>query len=1705
MEGTPLYNIIHTLEKPTPIQDLNETTKSITVIIHKTSEPETITIENIAPFYTVEDLARAIYIQTDDSELFPKYSFLCTIDNGVFAPSNLTWIQSDERPIQLPDPRDVISSSAHQDYFIEEDGTLNISTRLLPRGRITLEDVYLSSDELPEFHIFSLQYLLSLYPGSRPISEKDWYGLFYPYFHQVDRQGTYSMDSQDDKFSKEIKTYIETKQQLIEKLNGLLDSSSTLHELTTTNVKYLSLIWKDNISGFEGVDVFFYSSPVDKIRPYMRLLTPNITPLTKLFQPNEFGLPYVNDITLLKSWIQDKSPDPTKNCLYIKVLLREESAGLNPLYGTIRMFDDGDAEFRIQPPKDIRSLDFRTDLSQLLETLQEVTTDMPILLDSVRLGKANITVDLDFKGSPPKNIRSIVESRLEHLGPIFQKISPPEGQVKPLFMLRYKCVSNFIREDTISDYLTYYITRKGLTDENIGEYTTDLAKQFEISEESALQRITDYLDKKKELTMANSEAKDFVSLSSSGTDISIVSKDLNTFSLHIYNLYSEKDLIRIISILSGVFLSDDDNWDEFFSNEAKSIEKIEEAVQQDSLEKEQAAAPVASVRFAADQLDISDNDDEEEEAPRPPPQPAKEAAKEDSQKIVAHKWFITRLQQIDVRLFGYPKVKGVSHYSSQCASNEDRYPAVFTEAQYQRMRKYYAKAEEEGKVGFIIYGVPNTAQTEKDAMGKTEKISVLRYGSDTLHPNYYLCSEYYCLRDLLPVLKGDWESEEDYQGNEKPKNSCPFCGGLLITDPKEPDDGQTVLRRKIKPRSRVDKRHLHVGFLGEGKNPNGYDMPCCFIKEKKINWMDPRFKRFRDLPKSAFQQALDDKSEEISEKKDELNKNLVSRLKQLVSYDLLKHRIHKEYVVGSEKHPLEPGKIGMPSVGLDNYFLQESSMYVARSAIKQEFKPNARGMFRLGVVNRVISLNDSLFSALAPALGKNNSQEVRAYLSNAITPRIFINLNFGNLLIEFFNPSDEVPTDSELAIWGRTHLQITKTGTEYELSRFYRSYHNFKSYINDPTKKKLLRHFIHALAEPDILVPNGLTIVTLMYEGDPRESTSTVKVICPSLGYNIDRYGKNNVTFLTYHESGIWEPLIYISKIVAKDTAPLYQEGFYTISYMDMERPDFPKSIRDRYTEFTTQCRSSFRGAYTYQTGVDTRALLPVSRALDILNDLKPNGLVRDSYNHLVAITIPAPSGGAVLVPVVDDGGLLYNTMDLRIHIGLLSVELATAEEVEYIYNSGITLYVGEISDIYELEYFIEADTGIIGYCIGLNIQLPCKDSTNKLETPVESSGDDFQFEYEINRKIIIDVRDSKYEQSRYLLQKEVIENIYQHLRLTFSRWVATDSEGSKLRTFIKKIIDRRDIPSFEKIRLLEIELKPTIISWLSPDPDHINPEPVFLRSDCTSIEDPDKCSGYCQMSEGKCKIHVPDMFRISTDERMASTEYLSSRLIDEIIRLPARANELLEKGVKRIQVPKTNIKIKDQWIIPQGVPAWYDLLRLSDEVDSELAVYYEEFSRENDDIIPESIPVVKLPDSLKAILPADSVDKLILRIIGQEAIYFGITDEIDKPFSQEIQTKISNLKKKPVIQILINEDPIRLIGLLYGTSGTKTSCIVIISGLKEGPALLITRDTTSDSVPSEYIKGPIFNSIQPIKRRIIKRNSKTAGNKVVRKFLPPS
>jgi len=1143
-----------------------------------------------------------------------------------------------------------------------------------------------------------------------------------------------------------------------------------------------------------------------------------------------------------------------------------------------------------------------------------------------------------------------------------------------------------------------------------------------------------------------------------------------------YNLKSTLDLQRICSILSVVFLGDEEQWDDVLdtSKVVEQEEEVEDVILKSSLQQENmisSKAPIDAATTALLQNFGEEEEDEEElnqvlvkvQAPAPAPK-----AEEPEQKIIAHQWFIKQLQKIDSRLFNYPKTTGVKHYSSQCAANEDRYPAILTQAQYTRMETIYSAEEYKGKVAFIVYGDPTTEKSRKDAKdsGAIEQITVLRYGSDAANPNYFLCSEYFCLRDLLPVLKEDWDE----------LGHCPFCNGKLILDPKNPGENEYVYHRKNKPKS--TKRHLFVGFLKDGKHPSGLDLPCCFVKEKHIDWKDPRFKAMRDAPKSRREKINDEQTAQEEEKDRKLQEGLQVRVQQLVSYDVLRSSIHRQYVLGPEKYPLEPGKIGMANIAIDNYFLQDSSTFVARSAIKQEFKPNTQGIFRLGVANRITILNQSLFAALSPMLGKNTVQEVVRHFSNLITPRVFINLNFGNLLLEFFNPSDPEPTPSELASWALIHLQVSKPGTEFELSRFYRSYTAFKNYIQDPTIKKQLRHFVHALAEPNLLAPRGITIMTLEYQGDPREPTTPIKVNCPSLGYDSERYSSNMLGLLTFHSSGIWEPLVYIDRITKKDTAPMQLEGHYVIPHEDIVSPDFPQGIRERYLEFVTKCRSTYRGAFTYQSGVDNRSLLPVTRALEILNTFAlPTGIVRDSYNHLVAITVLGDSGD-ILVPVVDDGNSFNNNTALHIHVGLQSIDLATAKDVEALYTEVITPQLRPISNIYTIDNFLRNEVGIFGYRLVGNINLPCEDSEGINAEEV----DNFQFEYEINRKILIE-KDDKYPESAILLQKNILEDIYQHLRLSFSTWIAISNDSSTLRESIKKLIERRDIPAFEKIRRLQIELEPLLISWLSPDPNPFTPEPVFIRSDCSSIQDPDKCTGYCTMDNNICKLHIPETFFME-EKPIETSKYLMLRLFDEIIRIPAKAHELLEKGVKRIQVPTTNIYINKQWIIPENVPAWYNLLRDTTS-QQEQPQYYEEFSRNfrPDETIPQ-VHLVEVPETLKALLPLEHVNKLALRVVGPLLTYFGVEEEEITP---AVLSQLAKKYSKPVVLVKEGEEPI---GRSKSLFSLKDTCLVLVPDLQEGPAILVMRDTMSEFIPGEMLKGPILNSIQ--RGRVVIRRTTT-------------
>ncbi len=1755
MEGTPLFDKLNRLMRPSPLESLTEGTEEIRVILHNSEAPEEVSVKGLARFHTIEDLQRALWVQQGKQEdLFPKYTFLAFEDEDGVQNATGTWMEeSTDKPLILPEPNQTIRGSILQDQFVDTDGNKK-PMRFSARGRVTLGDAFLvSAEELPVFHCYTLQYLLRQYKGTvGAMPARDWYGLFYPYFPALAYQTDFSVSAEDTKFAESVETYISAKLSQVALLSELLGLVS-LRELKTVGTKYLSLLWTD-ASTFDGADILFYTASVDENRPYMRLLTPNTTPITKLYQPDSTGLPQVHDVALLKTWSEDTSPLADKSVLYIKALVRKEQVGTPPLYGTYIISDDGTANFILQPPKEIRQLDVQHDLGQLGKLLYDTSLDLPIHLQDAKLYRAQLTIHLEYEEVPPKDIRRQAAERFEQLGTLFQPASVPKGMQKPLFMFRFKGVSNFIQEDKIMAYLTFFFSRKGLpTDDAMQFYAEHLADEFELSVDEAIGYIKTYLTKRAEMAIADPDAKEFLPVENAGIEIAITSENVTTFNIQLLNVDSFESIQLICTILSLVFYGTKEEWDDVLQTHKlvapTKVAKAEEEVSAESLH-EEAKEREGTIPLAAQQADIFFDEfegfgDEEEQvaavanipkAPVPvavapaaaPVKKGKEALRvkeEGEQAIIPYEWYITRLKKLDNRLFEYKVTTGTRHWTSQCATNDDRQPAILTQSQYLNMRSIYADDEAEDKIGFIVYGVPNTAETIQEAKGKHLQITVLRYGSDASAPNYYLCTEYFCLRDLLPLIPEEFKGTTDRNGDPKPANSCPFCGGTLFGDSpnerKHPLPGQTVHRRRVKQQS--SKKHLYINFLKNPAHPLGFDMPCCFVSRKDIGWADERFRRLRDVsPKTSAAAVAQAEAEHEEEEKASVRNSLYIRTQQLVSYDQLRYRIHREYVVGPEKFPLEPGKIGMPNLALDAYLGQDSASMVVRSAVRQEFKPDVHGFFRLGVLNRTTLNNQSLFAALAPCLGMNTISEVEGYFLNLIKVnlRLFLHLNFGNLLLDFFDPEYEVTADEETE-FKLISTQINFEGSELELDRLKRSYSNFKKYITDPSQKKQLKYFAHLLAEI------GLTILTITYKGNPRDPATEVDVSCPLLGLDMDRFNTNKVAFLTYHPpSGIWEPLMYIDQIIEKDTAPIHQEAFYSISQEQFQADDFPRIVLQRYKEFRTQCRAAFRGAFTLQRGIDSRELIPLTQMITLVKPLKIEGIVRDSSNHLVAITVrPIVSNieQEILIPVADDGNPLINVSDVRLHLGLQSIEFAVPEDVEEVYRL-LSPKLQPLSKLYTLNGFLTTDQ-VVGFRLGVPgvtqmINLPCfpyeADNLKTELVPLEQN-DWFKFEYELNRAISFDdfpkgEGETKpveaYTETPYLLGRELADNIYQHLRLSFSNWIALTEQRSTVRQFVDRLLYReKTIPIYEKMRRLEIELGPTIQQWFAADSQEtFAVEPIVFRADCLTQPE-DKCDGYCAVKDGECKIHTPDKVTIGYNKdrsvrRVEAVRYFMLRLFDEILRLPAKRAELLNKGVRRIQVPSRNVHIGTEWILPETSAAWYTLLRDSKDKAWEKPTRYEEFSRQTESEEEKKarlavIDVQELPAELDAYITPEGKSKLGLRIVGKEddarvdklleqfALKRAAVDTSTDVFGAATLSTLADKVKVPVVQVLIKQPDIPALARKPTNAEAKPGVVILIPDATEGPGMLIDTETTQFVIPTEWtlpklLEGAIYEAIKP-------------------------
>jgi hypothetical protein len=1624
-----------------------------------------------------------------------------------YLPLDYLWYKNGENNVKnthvLKNP--IRNLESPDEFFFRADGTW-LSPGLEDRARSTVEHVFLKhyDGQIPFLHVFPFIELLNAYKkrtGQPSINGEDWNKRFGAYYKDLPTEGPYGPQPQDMNLVKKIHFYIEQRTKGIDTLNNLLESGvggELTYQLNpkVEGIRQLRLIWKKPVEGFEGCGSMFYRVIANENRPYIRLLPAEGSPITKLHVTGVLPIPTLEDPTILDQWGKEISPTPGMDFVVVKYVQPSASDGGLLVYGTIQVFNDGTINLLLQPPKNLKRID-SDEFVTFQDTLETAFEGLPQSSNDFRLKEVALTLKFKTEMSHPRMTKEKIQRRLPYFQNFFQEI-PSLPNENPIISLRFKAVSQYASEQKYFTFLTQYATSRSLRGGESDELRLieALQTEFILSYREAIETVGKWRDRDGKFTVEIPEEGEFIKYFNPGIDVHIYGQH-PLYYLHINRIDSYQTYLRVYTLLNLLFIKEDDyfeldgkdkNLREELQEVSAELEEEEEKREENMVNRaanqekaitiadESIANPIQPNQGSANGLYdefadlIMDGEvpiQEGEVVPEMAPsaiaassslQAAKDALPEPKmnkkqsevkqnisvdaiqqrgkkeelkRKLVNPKqWFLDKLKEMDISLFKYPLPKKVSGYARLCGAVEDRQPVVMNNDQYERMREIYEKYP----IHWILYPLTGS-ENPIPPVGKEITISIMRYGSSPKNMNYYFCPEYYCLSDEIMVLPKEFKGTTDYYGNPKPKDSCPFCHGFLIDrEQKTAVKDRTVMKRKIKKDS--NEYHGWISFLSTTTHPNKLALPCCFTTQETLRVSDPRFKDIRSAFIGEVVEQLEGKQEEEEVDTDDL----VYRRTDAIEYAVLFHQIYEANILEPNK-TLRPGSFGTAPVRFDEFFGQNSfKKIVQRAKIYMRLQANAQGFIRVGTPN---TYYESLLGVIAPLLYRNSIDEVKERILEAVVPRVFLNSHFGNLVLEFYNPSDKsaMPTTwQELKAWSELNLGISATDTNtYQLIRIFNSYHRFRQFMKDETMRKDLRHIQPILAEPGLLTPRGIQLIVMEDHGNDQP----ISIKCPSFGVSMDRNRENDVAFISRSLRQIgtsenkyahYELYIHTSNKPEKGGEQAIHE---TIMKWDYSSKTFwPTIVKERVEEYFTQCQSRYRSLFTSQDGVNPMAMIPLSKAIEATNELKPFGIVKDSYNHIVGVTYRSSVQPGVTplitLPVVDDGVIsISSAFSIKhIHLDWDDFKPAPVDALIKYYQEKLTplfaLYPG-----YKIKYVVKKrvakkrDEGIIvAVQLANGIFIPASPPKNEALLAAqmqelegvdsdEKKGeeekvgfifiDEFQWSIDkqiagmkskVDSKVWEEVLKGTTSEKGCGFDQELIrksnyvefEELYQQFRLMVSNWIA---EGGEVKQRMEDIIFSRKLPTYEKRKRLDIFISPILQSWFYADNENWEAPASFLRKDCRLINSPESCSGTCYWKQsengGSCLLHVQGTTSLSgkEGEREVSTPILfTKRVIDELVRFPARRNQLMKSGqISKVSKMVEAIRQGNEYIIPESSPTWTNLLRFEwTKQVIEQPKYYEEMSRSpEEEEKRQKEESSKLPELLLPILGRDSKFELLI------------------------------------------------------------------------------------------------------------------------------
>jgi len=382
----------------------------------------------------------------------------------------------------------------------------------------------------------------------------------------------------------------------------------------------------------------------------------------------------------------------------------------------------------------------------------------------------------------------------------------------------------------------------------------------------------------------------------------------------------------------------------------------------------------------------------------------------------------------------------------------------------------------------------NKIKKTKPGVVSEEAGDVIKYGSDTKNQNYYICPQYWDLKNET-VITAEEIKEKNLQDKILAKNEKVVSKGKYIYQFYEEKPGN-----KMYPGFQVDS------------HPNGYCLPCCFSK-----WKTPAH-----ISRRKQCSAQDNKPEETpAEKKAD----------------------KQDYIKGPEKFPLANGRWGYLPIGVqqilkgdDNSSLKENKAILLRHGVETSKTQSF-----------VACISDAIYYTKTDEAGniaETSIKQMKQTIISTLTLDNFPTFQNGNLVTDFSLPTRKV--DITLPPYKDAKIVAKLKKKPAILEKIASSFENFIEFLKNDTATIDYTYLWDIICKPnDKIFKDGVNLVVLDIPN--KDTTANVQIICPTNHYAAYPYNSKRPTLILIRQDNYFEPVYsYRQKIETGNEPTLY-------------------------------------------------------------------------------------------------------------------------------------------------------------------------------------------------------------------------------------------------------------------------------------------------------------------------------------------------------------------------------------------------------------------------------------------------------------------------------------------------------------------------------------------------------------------------------------